>query len=84
MEITHQSIDAFLETIAEKRKKDIHTLIELFKRLTGKEPKLWGTIIGFGSLHYKYKSGREGDMPLIGLASRKEAITLYLTYTIDK
>lgn len=84
MEITNESIHEFLETIEEPRKKDILTLIEMGKRLTKKDPKLWGTIIGFGNLHYRYKTGHEGNMPLIGFANRKQAITLYISFTLDK
>lgn len=84
MEITHNMIDDFINQIAEPRKKDILTLIELCEKLTHKKPKLWGTIIGFGNLHYTYKTGREGNMPLLGLANRKQAITLYLSYTLDR
>lgn len=84
MEITNPSIHDFVNLIEEPRKSDILTLIELGKKLTLKEPKLWGTIIGFGNLHYTYKTGHEGDMPLFGLANRKQAITLYISYTLDK
>ncbi len=84
MNITHDSIDEFVESIEEPRKKDILALMELGKKVTKKEPKLWGTIIGFGNLHYKYQTGVEGDMPLFGLANRKQAITLYVSYTLDK
>ena len=46
---------------------------------------MWGpSIIGFGSYHYKYESGREGDMPIIGFSPRKEALTLYLSSTFDR
>lgn len=84
MEITDQSIQSFMDGIEDKRKSDIERLVALGKKVTGKEPKMWGTIIGFGNLHYKYKTGREGDMPLFGLANRKQAITLYVSYTIEK
>jgi hypothetical protein len=84
MEITNQSINDFIESIQEPRKKDILQLIELGKKVTQKEPRLWGTIIGFGNLHYKYQTGVEGDMPLFGLANRKQAITLYISYTLEK
>jgi len=84
MEITNQSINNFIESIQEPRKKDILKLIELGKKVTQKEPQLWGTIIGFGNLHYKYQTGVEGDMPLLGLANRKQAITLYISYTLEK
>ena len=84
MGITNHKIDEFIEAIPKPRHSDIVKLVELGKKLTHKEPKLWGTIIGFGSLHYKYQTGHEGDMPLFGLANRKQAITLYVSYTLDK
>lgn len=84
MEITNQDVQTLINQIPEPRKKDIINLSLMMKTITQKEPKLWGTIIGFGSLHYKYKTGTEGDMPILGLASRKHAITLYLSYDIEK
>lgn len=83
MQITNQSVSDFLESIPQERRQDIEVIMNLFHKLTGKEAKMWGTIIGYGDLHYKYKTGREGDMPLLGLANRKQAITLYLSYTIN-
>ena len=62
----------------ERRRRDAETLLELFTRVTGTEPTLWGTIVGFGSYHYKYASGREGDTPAVGFAPRKAASTVYL------
>jgi nucleoid DNA-binding protein len=77
---TRESVAGFLATIKdEKRRKDCSAIIDLITEQTGLEPKMWGTsIVGFGSYHYKYESGREGDAPLTGLASRANAITLYL------
>ena len=55
-------------------------LVKLMQRLTGEKPKMWGpSIIGFGSYHYAYESGREGDMPLVGFSPRKAATVLYIT-----
>lgn len=62
----------------ERRRRDADTLLELFSRVTGAEPKLWGTIVGFGSYHYKYESGREGDTAAVAFAPRKAASTVYL------
>ena len=84
MEITNMEVMNFINEIPEPRKSDIITLIELGKKLTHKEPTLWGTIIGFGNLHYKYQTGHEGNMPLLGLASRKQAITLYLSFNLEQ
>ena len=84
MEITNTNIKEYIKALEEPRKSDILYLIKLFEDLSKKEAKLWGSIVGFGNLHYKYKTGREGNMPLIGLANRKVAITLYLSYSISE
>ena len=83
---TQDSVPGFLMTIKdEKRRKDFSAIIDLITEHTGFEPKMWGTsIVGFGIYHYKYESGREGDAPLAGIASRANAITLYLSSNFDK
>lgn len=83
---TQNSVAAFLTTITDDQKrKDCSTIIDLITEHTGLEPKMWGTsIVGFGSYHYKYESGREGNAPLAGIASRTNAITLYLGSIFDK
>ena len=83
---TQASVAGFLKTIKdEKRRKDCSAIIDLITKHTGLEPKMWGTaIVGFGSYHYKYESGREGDAPLTGIASRANSITLYLGTNFDK
>ena len=83
---TRASVAAFVKAIKdEKRRKDFAAIIELVKKNTGLEPKMWGTaIVGFGSYHYKYETGREGDAPLTGLASRANAITLYVGTAFEK
>jgi hypothetical protein len=67
-------VAAFLDGLSdEKRRQDSYVIMELMKKITGFEPKMWGdAIIGYGSLHYKYESGREGDMPLTGFSPRKQ------------
>ena len=61
------------------------SLIQLIKNQTGLEPKMWGpSIVGFGSYHYKYDSGHEGDSPLVGFSPRVSAITLYLSGHFEK
>ena len=77
---TKETVAAFIKKIKdEKRRKDFATVVEMMKKQTKLDPKMWGTaIVGYGSYHYKYESGREGDAPLIGLASRANAITLYI------
>jgi len=83
---TKNSVADFIKKISdEKKRKDFSTIIQLITKHTGLEPKMWGTsIVGFGSYHYKYESGREGDAPLAGIASRANAITLYLGSEFDK
>lgn len=77
---TAASPAAFIAKVAnEQRRKDSQELVGLLEELTGKPPKMWGpSIIGFGSYHYVYDSGREGDAPLIGFSPRKSALVLYL------
>jgi len=77
------SVPDFLEAIAdEQQRADSRTLIEIMARLTGEEPVIWGSgMIGFGSYHYRYDSGREGDAFLVGFAPRKAEFSIYLTCT---
>lgn len=66
------------------KKEDSFRLIEFMKEWSGFEPKMWGpTIIGFGSYHYKYKSGHEGDAPIIGFSPRKAEFSLYVFYPTE-
>ena len=83
---TSNSVSAFIKAIGdEKKREDSLEIIKLMKRHSGAEPKLWGpSIIGFGSYHYKYESGQEGDMPLIAFSPRKAAIVLYLSANFEK
>lgn len=60
------------------RQADARVLVELLRDATGLDPYLWGTIIGFGTYHYRYRSGHEGDAPLIGFAPRKAKTSIYL------
>jgi len=74
------SVTDFIKSVPDQqRQKDAFALLEIIKKQSGFDAKMWGSaIIGFGSYHYKYESGREGDAPLAGLASRANAIVLYL------
>ncbi|NOT06478.1 MAG: DUF1801 domain-containing protein [Anaerolineales bacterium] len=74
------SVEDFLNKVEDDQKrKDCFEIVEMMKQVTKKEPKMWGTaIIGFGSYHYKYESGREGDMPIIAFSPRKQNLTLYV------
>lgn len=75
------SVEAFLAGLSDpSRRADCETVIAIMKSVTGKEPKMWGnSIVGFGEYHYKYESGREGDMCLAGFSPRKQNLTVYLT-----
>jgi hypothetical protein len=74
-----QDVEQFLNSVDDERKrKDSFTILELMKQVTGLEPTMWGSsIVGFGNYHYKYASGREGDMILAGFSPRKQNLTLY-------
>ena len=76
---TESSVAAFVDAITDQtRRADARARGKLMQAATGEKPKMWGpSIIGFGSYHYKYDSGREGDMPLVGLSPRKAATVLY-------
>jgi len=76
---TKLSVAAFIDAIKDPaRRADAKVLVKLMQSATGEKPRMWGTsIIGFGNYHYKYESGREGDMPLIGFSPRKAANVLY-------
>jgi hypothetical protein len=76
---TEASVASFVAAIDdERRRADCQRLIALMSEATGEPATLWGpSIIGFGSYHYRYASGREGDAPLVGFSPRKSALTLY-------
>ena len=76
---TELSVAAFIDAIADPTKRaDAEALVKLMQDAAGEKPKMWGpSIIGFGSCHYRYESGREGDMPRIGFSPRKTATVLY-------
>ena len=81
---TEASVEGYLSAIAdEARRKDCEALARLMTKATKQQPKMWGkSIVGFGSYHYKYESGREGDACLTGFSSRKGDISVYLTASI--
>src|ERR1700733_7923633 len=76
---TKLSVAAFIDALTDQtRRADAKALVKLMRSAVGEEPKMWGpSIIGFGSYHYSYDSGREGDMPVIAFSPRKAAIVLY-------
>jgi hypothetical protein len=76
---TKLSVAAFINALPEPtRRADARALVKLMQSAAGEKPKMWGSsIIGFGSYHYRYESGREGDMPVVAFSPRKAAIVLY-------
>ena len=74
------SVEEFLKSVEnEQRRADCLELLELMTELSGEKPKMWGkSIVGFGSYHYVYASGREGDWFLTGFSPRKQDLTLYI------
>ena len=77
---TGASVEEFIAGVENsRRREDGETLLEMMREITGLEPEMWGpSIIGFGDLHYKYESGREGDMFLTGFSPRKRSLSLYI------
>lgn len=76
---TDVEVEDFLATVAEKHREDCVELLALMRRATGEEPRMWGpSIVGFGSYHYRYESGREGDWFLAGFSPRKKDLTVYV------
>ena len=76
---TKASVSAYLAGIKDPvQRKDSKTLSKLLQEVTRQKPVMWGSaIVGFGSVHYKYESGREGDTPLLGFSARKGALVIY-------
>lgn len=71
---------AYLESVAHKRRREDSLVVkQMMEEVTGEPAEMWGTsIVGFGSYHYRYASGREGEFMLTGFAPRKQALTLYI------
>ena len=78
--INDASVENFINSVEDEKKREFaFTILEMMKKVTKAEPKMWGTsIIGFGTYHYKYKSGQEGDWMQVGFSPRKQAMTLYI------
>jgi hypothetical protein len=82
---TQASVDSFIKSLPVNRRADAKALVELMQSVSGEEPKVWGSsIIGFGSYHYRYDSGREGDMPLLCFSPRKSANVVYNIGSAEK
>lgn len=79
------SVQQFLASVEnEKRRKDAQVVLKLMREIMGEKPAMWGpSIVGFGSYHYRYESGREGDWLLTGFSPRKRALTLYIMDGFD-
>ncbi len=82
---TTESVSAFLDKVAdERRRNDCYAVAEIMRAVTKEEPKMWGpSIVGFGRYHYKGASGREGEWPIIGFSPRKDNLTLYIMGGFD-
>lgn len=83
---TNTSVSDFIAAVPDAQKRaDALEILHMMERITSKPAVLWGTsIIGFGSYHYKYESGREGDMCILGFSPRKNAIVVYIPNEVDK
>lgn len=76
---TKASVKDFISTAGPEKQSDSELLISILQEITGEKPVMWGpSIIGFGSYHYKYGSGCEGDMPIIGFSPRKREFAIYI------
>lgn len=78
--LNNASVNVFLNQIEnEEKRADSFEILKLMQQVTKLEPKMWGSsIVGFGNIHYKYESGREGDWFLTGFSPRKQNLTLYV------
>lgn len=76
---------AFIDKVEnETKRRDSHELVTMMQDVVGEPPKMWGpTIVGFGTLHYKYESGREGDICLMGFSPRSSGLVLYIGPTLE-
>ena len=83
--VNSASVTDFLNSVTDEQKRnDCFAILKMMKQVTKEEPKMWGaSIVGFGSYHYKGKSGREGDWMLTGFSPRKQSLTLYLMGGFD-
>lgn len=83
---TDSSITDFLDSVEDEQKRaDAYAIMELMREVTGETPQMWGdSIVGFGSYHYVYESGREGDWFLVGFSPRKRNLTLYIMSGFDE
>jgi len=80
------SVEKFLNSVKDEQKRlDSFEILEMMKKITKEEPKMWGpSIVGFGKYHYKYASGHEGDNCIAGFSPRKNALTIYILPGFEK
>ncbi len=80
------SVEAFIDAVDHpRRREDARTLLELMQRVTGEKPVMWGpSIVGYGSYHYRYASGQEGDWPIAGFSPRKQNLSIYIMPGFEK
>jgi hypothetical protein len=83
---TYVKVEDFLDAVEHPRRKaDGYDLLRIMTEITKEEPVMWGSsIVGFGSYHYKYESGREGDMPVTGFSPRKSSLSVYIMSGFDE
>lgn len=83
---TEESVDAFVDGVEdEERRRDCRALLALLRDVTGEEPRMWGSsMVGFGTYHYRYDSGREGDSFLAGFSPRKRELSIYVMAGLDR
>ena len=83
---TNKNVEQFLSNVEHSTKReDSFKILEIMKAITNEEPVMWGnSIVGFGTYHYKYDSGREGDMPLVGFSPRKQSLSVYIMPGFDE
>lgn len=82
---TDSDVESFIDAVDnDRRRADARTVLALMAEVTGEQPAMWGpSMVGFGSVHYRYDSGREGDMFAAGFSPRKTALTVYLSDGFD-
>lgn len=83
---TNESVKDFISRIPDEEKRaDCFAIAKMMAEITGEKPRMWGpSIVGFGTFHYKYASGREGDWLVTGFSPRKKDLTLYLMMGFEK